>query len=52
MEVWIPKFINYGVEPVPGPGVTLAGSLIAPGLSGDGYDAFNTSIYGDFTSQA
>ena len=52
MEVWINKITNLGTDPIPGPGIALAGSLIAPGLSGDGYDAFNTTVYGPMTSAA
>jgi len=52
MEVWINKLTNLGTDPIPGPGVAISGSLIAPGLSGDGYDAFATSIYGPLPTAA
>jgi len=46
MEIFIEGLTNYGTDPIPGPGINLAGSLIAPGLSGDGYDAFYPVAYG------
>jgi hypothetical protein len=51
MEIWIDKLTNFIDYPMPGPGITLAGSLIAPGLSGDGYDAFNTTVYGPIANE-
>jgi hypothetical protein len=52
MTVWINKLTNNIAYPMPGPGITLAGTVIAPGLSGDGYDAFNTTVYGPIATEA